>query len=557
MTARWIFRAGFLLLILPIPFLLSTYGFDWIDTFFHFQHYRGWHNKMGAAVFLYPYLGRAWAGLFGLNLLSFKMLDALMLVAMHVSIPFYLCREASERSRLLMASAGIIMSSAIAFFSVGYDSFCCLGISFVALTAWRYVRHGGVGASLLLGCLTALITAIRFPGISMVGPVVLLMASSAFLRVRAWRVVALHVTAYVVSLSVFYFVLFKMFAVPAASGPVSASPAGIFEYLRLSMSEESSANHPLMLTLKRYLRDAGLIGYDMAVLSAVFGIWYFFRDRFSKGILWDGAMAILFGIGLYIITRPISDWSFPLNLAIASCGYLLGAVATGLSWKSGRRDWVLMSIFLLCASFVPMAGSNTGLIKTALLLSYAAPVFCYFCLQQVPPRVGRFLCTLAVVTICFCMYYKLFEGKLLMDGRILEMTAQVDDARLKGVHTTPERKAAIEELVTSVRRNRARSEDDSVMYYGIEAYLFRYLDHAPSYIRTNHTMFFDTKSDVENFGRWLSGKSRRPLVVLIFAYPEKVINLDASGIGQQLEARGYALLETGSYFKVYAPGVGR
>lgn len=554
MTGTWTFRAGFLLLILPIPFLLSTYGFDWIDTFYHFLHYRGWHNKMAATVFLYPYLGRPWAELFGLNLLSFKMLDALMLVVMHVSVPFYLCREASERSRLLMASAGIIMSSAIAFFSVGYDSFSCLGVSIVVLTAWHYVRHGGWGPSLLLGGLTALITAIRFPGLSMVGPVILLMVSTIPLQGRTWRIVVLHVAAYLASLYLVYSLLFKVYAIPATFRPVTASPVGIYEYLRLCMSEESSSNHPLRLTLYRYLRDTGLVAYNMAVLSAVFGLWYFFRDRFSKPILWDGAMTTLFVIGLYIITRPTSGWSFPMNLAIASSGYLLGGVATLLSWKSGRRDWVLISLFLLCASFVPMAGSNTGLIKTALLLSYAAPVFFYICLRQVPPRVGRFLCTLALVTSGFILYYKLFEGNLLMDGRIPEMTAQVDDARLKGVRTTPERKAAIEELVAAVRRNRPRSEDDSVMYYGTESYLFRYLDPAPSYIRTNQTMYYASEGDVANFGRWLAGKSRRPLVVLIFAYPEKVRNLDPKGIDSHLQGRGYTLSETGSFFKVYAPG---
>lgn len=554
MTSRWIFRAGFLLLVLPIPFLLSTYGFDWVDTFYHFLHYRGWHNKMGGIVYLYPYLGRPWAELFGLNLLSFKMLDALMLVVMHISVPFYLCREACERSRLLMASAGIIMSSAIAFFSVGYDSFFCLGVSIVVLTAWRYVRHGGWGPSLLLGGLTALITAIRFPGLSMVGPVILLMVSTIPLQGRTWRVVVLHVAAYLASLFLVYSLLFKIYAIPATFRPVTASPVGIYEYLRLCMSEESSSNHPLRLTLYRYLRDAGLIGYNMAVLSSVFGLWYFFRDRFSKPILWDGAMTTLFVIGLYIITRPTSGWHFPMSLAVASSGYLLGGVATGLSWKSGRRDWVHISLFLFCASFVPMAGSNTGLIKTALLLSYAAPVFFYFCLQQVPPRVGRFLCTLAVVMTCFCLYYKLFEGKLLMDGRIPEMTAQVDHARLKNVNTTPERKAAIEELLAAVARNRARSEDDSVMYYGNESYIFRYLDPAPSYIRTHFTMFYDDEGDVANFGRWLAGKSRRPLVVLIFAYPENVRKLDAKGIDRHLQGRGYTLLETGSFFKVYAAG---
>ncbi|NDC77841.1 MAG: hypothetical protein EBZ67_08220, partial [Chitinophagia bacterium] len=526
---------------------------DWIDTFVHFQHYRGWNNKMGAAVFLYPYLGRAWAGLFGLDLFSFKMLDALMLVVMHVSVPFYLCREATERDRLLMASAGIIMSSAIAFFCVGYDSFSCLGVSFMVLVAWRYIRHGGLGTSLLLGCLTAIITAVRLPGLSMVGAVVLLMAFTAPLQARTWRVVALHVAAYAVSLCLVYMLLFKMFAVPAAPRPVTASPVGIYEYIRQCMSEESSSNHPLLLTLKRYLRDAGLICYDMAVLSAIFGIWFFFRDRISKGNLWDGAMTILFVVGLYIVTRPTSGWSFPMNLTIASFGYLLGAGAVGLSWKGGRRDWVLISVFLLCTSFVPVAGSNTGLIKTSLLLTFAAPVFLYFCLRLTQPRVSRFLCTLAFVATCFCLFYKLFEGKTLMDGRIQDMTVQVEDTRLKGVYTMPVRKAAIGELMGAVARNRARSEDDSVMYYGTESYIFRYLDPAPSFINTNFTMVYQSADDVGNFGRWLARKSRRPLVVLIFAYPEMVRNLNPKGIDSHLRERGYSLTETGSFFKVYAP----
>lgn len=553
MTAKWAIRAGFLLLILPIPFVLSIYGYDWVDTFYHFMHYRGWPCNMGFIVFLYPYLGRLWAELAGFSLLSFKMLDALLLVVMHVSVPFYLCRGASERSRLLMAAAGIVIASSIAFFSVGYDSFSCLVVSWVVLAAWRYLKGGGLAVVVLMGCLTALLTAIRFPGVSMVVPVVLLIASCVPLQGMGWRKAALHIVLYCVSLGLLYVLLFQAFAMQAAAASDGTGMEGMVHYIRSSLSEETTANHPLRLTLMRYLRDARRIGVNMAVLSALFLLWYAFRDRFRRSSVWDLSMLLAFGVGLFFVTRPFSDWSFPLNLLISTCGFLLGAAACLLAWRNGRPAWVQITLFMLCASFVPMAGSNTGLIKTALLLSYGAPVFCYFCLCLLHPRVRRYLIGIALVTTSFSLYYKLHEGTALLDGRMSEMTATVDDPRLAHIRTTPVRKAGIEELVAAVARYRARSEDGSVLYYGTESYIFRYLDPSPAYFRSEHTMFFGDRDDVENFRRWMDDRSRRPLVVLVFGFPESVRSLDGRDIEKRLLRNGYSLSHTGGFYKIFVP----
>jgi hypothetical protein len=264
-------------------------------------------------------------------------------------------------------------------------------------------------------------------------------------------------------------------------------------------------------------------------------------------------MLLAFGLGLYVVTRPYSDWSFPLNLLISTYGFWLGAAACLLAWRNGRQAWVQISLFLLCASFVPMAGSNTGLIKTALLLTYGAPVFCYFCLSLVDPRVGRFLIGIALVTTSYSLYYKLHEGVTLMDGRMSELTATVDDTRLKWVRTTPVRKAGIEELVATVGRFRSRSEDDSVLYYGTESYIFRYLDPSPAYFRSEHTMYFSDKDDVENFRRWMDVKNRRPLVVLVFGFPESVRNVDGRDVEKELIRHGYSLSHTGGFYKVFVP----
>lgn len=553
MQAKWAFRAGFLLLILPIPFVLSLFGYDWIDTFYHFMHYRGWPCNMGFIVFLYPYLGRLWAELAGFSLLSFKMLDALVLVLMHVSVPFYLCRGASERSRLLMASAGIVIASSIAFFSVGYDTLSCVVVSWVVLSAWRYLKKGGLAVAMLMGGLTALVSAIRFPGVSMAFPVVLLIASTVLVQGRSWRTAALHIVFYGLTLAAGYVLLFQAFAmrdVPASDG---TGLEGMLHYIRSSLSEETTANHPLRLTLMRYLRDVWRIGSRMAALLAVFGVWHLFRDRFSRKSIWDGAILALFGVSLYVITRPLHDWSFPLHLLISACGLLLGAAATLLSRGKGRYDWTQISLFLLCASFVPVAGSNTGLIKTALLLSYGAPVFFYFCLRLVAPRTGRILCAMALMATAFCAYYKLVEGVTLLDGRMSELTATVDEPRLKGVRTTPVRKAAIESLLADVARYRDRSEDGTVMYYGTESYIFRFLDPSPAYLRSSHTMTFHDSADVARFTTWMEGRTRRPLVVLVFGFPEVRPKLDGRKLEEGLLRRGYALVSTGGFYKVFAP----
>lgn len=553
MQAKWAMRAGFLLLILPIPFVLSIYGYDWVDTFYHFLHYRGWPCNMGFIVFLYPYLGRLWAELAGFSLLSFKMLDALLLVVMHVSVPFYLCRGASERSRLLMAAAGIVIASSIAFFSVGYDSFSCLVVSWVVLAAWRYLKGGGLAVVVLMGCLTSLLTAIRFPGVSMALPVVLLMASMVPFQGRTWWSAALHVTLYGLTLVAGYVLLFQVFAmrdVPASEG---GGLSGMFHYIRSSVSQESAENHPLLQTLARYLRDAGRIGVRMAVVSVIFATWHLFRDRVSRKAFWDVAMLVIFCICLYVITRPMRSWSFPLHILITACSLPLGAASVLLSRGRGRYDWMQISLFLLCASLVPVAGSNTGLIKMALLLSYGAPVFAYFCLRLAEPRVRRFLFAMALTATAFCAYYKLVEGVILLDGRMSELNATVDEPRLKGVRTTPVRKAAIESLLADVARYRARSEDDSVLYYGTESYLFRFLDPSPSYLRSGFFMTYHDGRDVAMVDAWLEGRARRPLVVLIFGFPEAHKKVDGRKLEEGLLRRGYALVSTGGFYKVFAP----
>jgi|GEM_PF-1765205 len=549
----WALRAAFLLLAVPLPFVLTCYGFDWIDTFYHIRHFMGTPSNMGFMVFLYPHLGRIWGEVAGFDLLSFRVLDAVLLVLMHAGLPFVLCREASERSRLLMAAAGIVMSSAIAFNILGYDSFSALGVAGVAWVAWRHLLSGGVATAALLGILTALLTALRLPGLSMALPVGLLLLSTVPFQGRSVRAAALHVVAFGMSLLLAYVLLFQAFALAGEAGVRAGGLSGMVGHIRSSLSEESSANHPLKLTLLRYLRDAVRIGVNVAALSALAALWYIVRGRIVRKALWDAAVLAVFGLGLVAWVRPAGGWSFPLHLQLAAWGYLAGAGAVWLSWRHGRYLWVQLSLFLLCASFVPMAGSNTGLIKTALLLTGATPIFFHFCVRLLPASVGRFMGAAAVVALAFCLYYKLAVGPVLMDGRLPELTATVDHPRLAGVRTTPSRKAGIEDLLLAVERVRHLSEDGSVLYYGTESYVFRYLDGAPAEFRSNHTMFYHDPADVARFAQWLTSRGRRPVVVLVFGFPEDVRGLDGKGIASALGRHGYTEAHAGGFYRVYVP----
>jgi hypothetical protein len=553
----WALRAAFLLLVVPLPFVQTCFGFDWIDTFYHIRHFMGTPSNMGFMVFLYPHLGRLWGEVAGFDLLSFRMLDALLLVLMHAGLPFVLCREASERSRLLMAAAGIVMSSAIAFNILGYDSFSALGVAGVAWVAWRHLVSGGVFTAAMLGILTALLTALRLPGLSMALPVGLLLLSTVPFQGRSVRAAALHVGVFAATLLAAYVVLFQTFALAGVPGARAEGLSGMVRHIRSSLSEESSANHPLKLTLLRYLRDAVRIGVNVAALSVLAALWYVLRGLVSRKGLWDAAVLVVFGLGLVAWVRPAGGWSFPLHLQLSAWGYLTGAGAVWLSWRHRRYLWMQLSLFLLCASFVPMAGSNTGLIKTALLLTGATPLFFHFCVRLLPASVGRFMGAAAVVALAFCVYYKLAVGPVLMDGRLPELTATVDHPRLAGVRTTPARKAGIEDLLAAVERVRSLSEDGTVLYYGTESYVFRYLDAAPAEFRSNHTMFYHDPADVARFARWVEARVRRPVVVLVFGVPEDVRGLDGRGVAEALLRRGYAPAHTGGFYRVYVPAGGR
>lgn len=497
LTAASVFFIAF------FPFYQIRFGLDWGDTPYHILFYSGQRENMNVFTFVTPWVGRLWGQAFGFDVMSFRVLDMTCLILMHI-LPMILLFKGAEGlpRRMQLAAVGLVLAVNVTLNVFGYDSFSMLVFSLIFMSGYAFIFSGGKLQVVLLGLLSGLAVAVRFPNILVVFTLMLTITLADRFKGRGWRTIAGDLAGYLAATIAAYVLLFVAYQHTRNYEIPSNLASGILDAIRLEMADSAKreVSHTIPLLLQNISRDLAPIFTMTLAIGMIPMAWRAAAGRGSVLLMWT-AFAAGFGYALlakdsrmlktmalmlpfmlvgkrlvtglrhgdkillagllvfFFMVFKTNVWDstfrrkYLLFVTSASIVLCIGHLAS--SWKKGERLSALFALFCLMLAFNMPAGSNTGLWKSASIFTFTAPVVFVLAYRSVTGGDRNLMAAMVALLAVLSVVHKTIVSKTFMDGRMADLTASVDHPMLRGIHTTPDRKQNLEEMarvVDSVRR---------------------------------------------------------------------------------------------------------
>lgn len=589
-----------ILLIAVFPYYQARFGLDWGDTPYHILFYNGQRDNVHAFTFFTPWFGRLWGDTFGFSVMSFRVLDVSCQILMHC-LPMVLFFKGTEawESRIRMAAVGMVMAVNVTLNVFGYDSFSMLVFSLIFMSGYGVIFTGSKVHPILLGLLTGLAVAAKFPNILLVFTLMLTIIGAIRFKGGDWREVAGALIGFLVSAAIAYVLLFRIYLYTLTS-EIPLNPfSGILETLARTkeLAAQRQSVYTVPLLLKNMIRDVapiftltlsiGLIpmawnlsqGKGSAVLAwsaLAAGVGYaliagdsrmlktmaimlpflLVGKRLVKGVRF-GQLLLLAGLLLYfVVIFKTNVWDSPFrrkyHLLVSSASIVLCIGYLTASWKRGERLQALFSAFCVMLAFNMPMGSVTGLWKSSSIFTFAAPVVFLLAYRSSSDGTRTLMISLATLMATLSIVHKTVVSKTFMDGRMWEVTETVNHPLLKGILTTKERKRNLEEmahLVDSVRAvDRGRMP---VITTGVSQMLV-YMSGEPE---TIPFMLYSDQSELvaSELSAKLQADTSIRHAMLTYFYPEEPrFNPKENLTIEKLAALGFKEVRSGVNWQLYA-----
>lgn len=589
-----------LFLALFFPYLQAWYGLDWGDTPYHILFYTGQRENMNVFSFVSPWVGRLWGSIFGIDVISFRILDVTSLILMHVLPLMLLFRgEGDVSKRIPLAALGLVMAVNVTLNVYGYDSFSMFVFCLIYMCAYAFIFTRSNAFAAWLGVLTGIAVAARLPNGLTAFTLSLTILAAVRLTGGSWRKVVTALSIYAAASAATYLLLFAAYDYALGSGPgwnvISAAVESIrSEYMAATTLR---GTHPPGTLINNMVRDLGPIFAMTLSIGLIPLIWETAAGRMPQSPVW-GVLAV--GLGFAWLTndsRLLKTMAMALPLLLSGKWItqrhrygqyiLLGALllfftvvfkvnvwdsayrrkylllVTSASlvtsigcligfWKRGDRLMALFTILSVLLAFHMPLGSNTGLWKSASIFTFAAPVLFLMVHRKALPGTRLLMTSMAVWMAALSLIHKTVVGKTFMDGRMHELTVQFDQPLIRGIRTTPFRKQNLDEMTRVMDSLRADNGGRWPVVTGSIAQMLQYFSGQPEPIQ--YTLMTDqSEFKAEELARYLRSDSALSHVMVTFYYPDEPRKKPNEIImTRKLHDMGFKVTREGVNYQVYS-----
>jgi hypothetical protein len=137
----------------------------------------------------------------GDSVISYRFLAGMLLITMH-SLPALFIIKLQEywNNKLRFIAISIIFASAFpGFFILSWDVFLWFFLSLIYITGYFFIRKGGLSYILVMGLLTGIIIAVRFPSITVTVPILFIVITQPLISKHYFSKLLSNIFAYLIS----------------------------------------------------------------------------------------------------------------------------------------------------------------------------------------------------------------------------------------------------------------------------------------------------------------------------------------------------------------------
>ena len=545
----------YLFLIFIFPFLFIPYGLDYTDGPFHFLAYNGDRPLIGLRFF-YTFGGALWSRLFGDTVLSYRIITVILLIFSHFVPAYVILRNKVQFKNILKYVAlSVILTIGTFIYIFGWDIQTLFILSILFITGYKFLNNPSWKIILLLGLLSAILVAIRFPNIVVLVPVFLLIIFNKYPNQTIKKKAVLfmvYLFSFIISFFLIYLFHHKLNQIGIVGNPA------IFGFMEATEKLQGDTAYSITELMGTYIRHGFRI-IEMTGVVLVFVVIWKYKERFRLKQWMIIAIALMFLMIYFYLYVLTSSYHYYLSFFYSAIAFIILFYLLYKNIGEGNSNIVLFLLFALLIGFIPSAGSHPGLLKMSRAFLFMLPVLLYFLFNYLPKEDRRGAYIFLIIVAAFSVFHKTINSETYEDGRIPQLEATVNHPKLKGIKTTWQRKEQIETIL-NVRDSILKIEPNSdFFYYGKGIHLFRYLTNSKQHYSAHSPLNsfkldVNSKEQIDALMDYLNQKNSKTYVFLLFGYPEEHDPMEGGEMEIKLNEKGHKLISSGDKWRLFKPG---
>lgn len=469
------------------------FGLDFADTFFHLNQARSQSKGDNYfTFFLSSILINGIIKIFGSDLVYLRFFNAL-LIFLSVLIPyFFLRKKNSNKKFFFLVSCTLIFLTTLNANILGYDTLSVFFASLIFVFTIAYLRKNNIFLLFTISLLCAVNIFIRFPNIYLIPILTLVFYTEGFKSIQVNEFKRFRKALIFLFLTLVFTVLGYSFYFYE----IGNFPDTILE----------NKYHNPRILMENYFRDSlSLISY---IIACLFFLQIFRKINKRRSNIKNLASYIILGIiASVLIIIFVLHSKYSLNFSLFLTGLSISFVILELRNNAIPRYVALLFMLLL---FIIPFGSNTGLLKSSLLIVLLPFVLMYSNLERSKIFILLFLIPFSILE----SFLNIYEDKNVF---ALSHTPEIEE--LQFIRTSNIRSVYLENISQEVVE--LRKKEISVYFYGNKSHIFTYLHPHTSLGKGQFFQPLDNKEALDNLD-----KRKRTAIFIVDSYPDN--NSDAS-----------------------------
>jgi len=358
-----------------------------VDMYFWFNHCQFYGEDIMNTLSLF--VANAWISIWGHNMTMYRILGWLCSI-LSITVPYYFLQDKNgRRENLHFLALGIWLFGYGTWGMYNNDTLSLLCLSLLTTLVIK-LNSCKLFNLAILSLVTSLAAASRFPNIVAIFPVCLFFIFRPDAKRSRW----------IIS-SVAYLVLTLCFYVLIVGG--LTGNFNVLASFKEAMSANMEGSHNLNTLIKIYVSSF----YKSVVpfLAAVVFLWIVKKTKLTdKNIVWVFVAVLIMTAALLLLYKRVNWIYWPFY------SYCVIALLLTIIFKSVKADGikerkVVPYLFVLLMIVIPIAGSDTGMMKLFLLSSCFSPIVFINVKDKLGSRLGKGMAITAIL-LSSLFYYK-------------------------------------------------------------------------------------------------------------------------------------------------------
>lgn len=427
------------------------FGLDVQDSFFHAT--KMVYDDAYVLTFLSYKVGYLWSLIFGTHILSFRLFNVLLHVAMLLS-PLCLVKQVQQKYYFYLLLILVNVFFTLMNWNIlGYDSFSFLSVIITTILSFKFIKNSGYKNLIFVAISIALSVAFRFPNIVLLPVFVVIIGYQSFYKKVSFFKYFLILIA---SVTFFYGLLIVLFF----------DSFSVFKSEFLNALAGTGEQHGVSKLIHTYTSHFFKILKFTGFLILFYGLFIFLRSKKISQYFY--VLPVLLGAYLYYKFIYGSGYNARVSMFMGAIMVSVIMLHVFYAYKKHKKlDVNTILVFsLVLFLFVPAMGSKSGLKYSGIFI-----VFLPFLYHFTSIKIKPFFILLLVILLPLAVKERF--GSKFMDSKHSTLTSAYNLPKINGVFTTQNRVALSDSIAKDYKKY--KTPNNKIIFYGLNSYMYNYV----------------------------------------------------------------------------------